>query len=139
MSSSYGPSKFGTGMKPADRPSRNVGKAVSAGLTAARPKPSLKKVLPEVWKLIKPRRLLLGGSFLLMVVNRFSGLILPASTKYLIDNVMGKHQLNLLPLIIGVVVSATILQGLTSFILTQLLSKEGQRLITELRMKVQAH
>ena len=62
-------------------------------LTANRPKPKLKKVLPEVWKLIKPRRLLLGGSFLLMIINRASGLILPASTKYLIDNVMGKHQL----------------------------------------------
>jgi subfamily B ATP-binding cassette protein MsbA len=99
----------------------------------------LKKVLPEVWKLMKPRRWLLGGSFLLMIINRFSGLILPASTRYLIDNVMGKHQLHLLPIIVGVVVLATILQGITSFTLTQLLSKEGQRLIAELRMKVQEH
>src|SRR5271170_7604661 len=135
---SYGPSKFGGGMKSVDRPTRG-GAAASAQLTASRPKPSLKKVLPEVWKLVKPRRLLLGGSFLLMVINRFSGLILPASTKYLIDNVMGKHQLSLLPKIVGVVVGATILQGITSYTLTQLLSKEGQRLIAELRMKVQAH
>jgi ABC-type multidrug transport system fused ATPase/permease subunit len=126
-------------MKSADRPSRGTGRATTADLTAARPKPKLKKVLPEIWKLIKPRRLLLGGSFLLMIVNRASGLILPASTKYLIDNVMGKHQLHLLPIIVGVVVAATILQGITSFTLTQLLSKEGQRLIAELRMKVQAH
>lgn len=112
---------------------------MAADLTAKRPKPKLKKVLPEVWQLMKPRRWLLGGSFLLMVVNRASGLILPASTKYLIDNVMGKHQLNLLPLIVGVVVAATIIQGITSYTLTQLLSKEGQRLIAELRMKVQAH
>jgi subfamily B ATP-binding cassette protein MsbA len=88
---------------------------------------------------MKPRRWLLGGSFLLMIINRFSGLILPASTRYLIDNVMGKHQLHLLPIIVGVVVLATILQGITSFTLTQLLSKEGQRLIAELRMKVQEH
>ena len=60
----------------------------TADLTASRPKPKLKKVLPEVWKLIKPRRLLLGGSFLLMIVNRSCGLVLPASTRYLIDNVM---------------------------------------------------
>ncbi len=139
MSSSYGPSKFGTGMKAADRPSRNVGKAVAADLTSARPKPTLKKVLPEVWKLIRPRRMLLGGSFLLMIVNRASGLVLPASTKFLIDNVMGKHMLNQLPLIVGVVAAATTLQGVTSYTLTQLLSKEGQRLIAELRMKVQAH
>jgi ABC-type multidrug transport system fused ATPase/permease subunit len=138
--SSFGSSSFGApGMKSADRPSRGTGRATVADLTAARPKPKLKKVLPEVWKLVKPRGLLLGGSFFLMIINRASGLILPASTKYLIDNVMGKHQLNLLPIIVGVVVCATILQGVTSFTLTQLLSKEGQRLVAELRMKVQAH
>jgi ABC-type multidrug transport system fused ATPase/permease subunit len=137
--SSFGPSNYGGGMKSVDRPSRGAGRATAADLSAARSKPKLKKVLPEVWQLIKPRRVLLGGSFLLMVINRASGLILPASTKYLIDNVMGKHQLNLLPKIVGVVVVATIIQGITSYTLTQLLSKEGQRLIAELRMKVQAH
>jgi len=126
-------------MKSADRPSRGTARATSADLSASRPKPKLKKVLPEVWKLMKPRRWLLAGSFLLMIVNRASGLILPASTRYLIDNVMGKHQLHLLPIIVGVVIVATILQGITSFTLTQLLSKEGQRLIAELRMKVQEH
>ena len=80
--SSFGPSKFGGGMKSVDRPSRGAGAAAAADLGAARPKPKLKKVLPEVWQLIKPRRWLLGGSFLLMVINRASGLILPASTKY---------------------------------------------------------
>lgn len=88
---------------------------------------------------MKPRALLLGGSFLLMVINRASGLILPASTRYLIDNVMGKHLIGQLPLIIGVVVAATIIQGITSYTLTQLLSKEGQRLIAELRIKAQQH
>ena len=137
---SIGPSNFGApGMKSADRPSRGTARATSADLSASRPKPKLKKVLPEVWKLMKPRRWLLGGSFLLMIINRASGLILPASTRYLIDNVMGKHQLQLLPIIVGVVIAATILQGITSFTLTQLLSKEGQRLIAELRMKVQEH
>jgi ABC-type multidrug transport system fused ATPase/permease subunit len=140
MSSSFGTSNLGgsPGIK-GDRPMRGTARATVADLTKSRPKPKLKKVLPEIWKLIKPRRLLLGGSFLLMVVNRASGLILPASTKYLIDNVMGKHQLSLLPTIVGIVLAATILQGLTSFTLTQLLSKAGQRLITELRMQVQAH
>ena len=126
-------------MKAADRPSRGTGRATTADLSAARPKPKLKKALPEVWALIKPHRPLLAGSFLLMIVNRASGLILPASTKYLIDNVMGKHQMYLLPIIVGTVVAATIVQGVTSFTLTQLLSKAGQRLIAELRMKVQSH
>ncbi len=127
------------GIKAADRPSRNVGKATSADLTASRPKPKLKKVLPEIWKLIKPRRLLLSGSFLLMIINRASGLILPASTKPLIDKVMYGKDLALLPWIVGTVLLATIVQGITSYTLTQLLSKEGQRLIAELRMKVQVH
>ena len=126
-------------MKSVDRPSRGAGRATTADLTKSRPKAKLSKVMPEVWKLVKPRRALLGGSFLLMIVNRASGLILPASTKYLIDNVMGKHQLNLLLPIVGFVVFATIIQGVTSFTLTQLLSKAGQRLIAELRMKVQSH
>ncbi len=68
--SSFGNSSFGIGMKSADRPSRGTGKATAADLTASRPKPKLKKVLPEVWKLVKPRRWLLGGSFLLMIINR---------------------------------------------------------------------
>src|SRR5580698_5853206 len=139
MASPLGQSSFSHGMKSADRPSRGTGRAIAADLTSSRPKPKLKKVLPEIWKLVRPRRLLLGGSFLLMIINRASGLVLPASTRYLIDNVMGKHQLNLLPIIVGVVALATILQGITSFTLTQLLSKEGQRLITELRMQVQSH
>jgi len=135
---SFGHPQIG-GIKAVDRPSRNVGKATSAELTASRPKPNLKKVLPEIWKLIKPRRLLLGGSFLLMILNRASGLVLPASTKPLIDKVMYGKNLALLPWIVGTVLLATTVQGITSYTLTQLLSKEGQRLIAELRMKVQAH
>jgi subfamily B ATP-binding cassette protein MsbA len=126
-------------MPAADRPSRGTGKATAADLTKSRPKPKLSKVMPEVWKLVKPRRVVLSVSFLLMIVNRASGLVLPGSMRYLIDNVMTKGQLNKLPLIVGAVVSATILQGLTSYALTQLLSKAGQRLITDLRMQVQAH
>jgi subfamily B ATP-binding cassette protein MsbA len=139
MSSSYGPSNFGGGMKSADRPSRGAGKAATADLTAARPRPKLKKVLPEVWKLVKPRRWLLAGSFLLMIVNRLCSFALPVSSRYLINNVMYKHQLHLLPYIIGTVATATFLQGATSYSLTQLLSTAGQRLISELRTQVQQH
>ena len=139
MASSMSSSRFGTGMPAGDRPLRGAGKATTADLTASRPKPKLSKVMPEIWKLVKPRRTLLGLSFLLMVVNRASGLVLPGSIRYLIDNVMTKGQIDLLPKIVAAVVGATILQGLSSYTLTQLLSKEGQRLITDLRMQVQAH
>jgi ABC-type multidrug transport system fused ATPase/permease subunit len=140
MSSSFRSAGFGSqGMAKLERTSRGSRRAGSAELTASRPKPKLKQVLPEVWRLVKPRRLLLGGSFVLMIINRASGLILPASTRPLIDKVMYGKQMDLLPWIVGSVLLATIIQGITSFILTQLLSKEGQRLIAELRMKVQAH
>jgi ABC-type multidrug transport system fused ATPase/permease subunit len=97
------------------------------------------KSLPDVWALIKPRRGLLALGFVLMAVNRVSGLVLPASTKYFVDNVIGKRQIQLLTPIVLAVLAATILQGLTSFTLTQLLSKSAQKMITELRRQVQAH
>jgi subfamily B ATP-binding cassette protein MsbA len=97
------------------------------------------KNLPDVWALIKPRRGLLALGFVLMAVNRVAGLVLPASTKYFVDNVIGKRQIQLLTPIVLAVLSATILQGLTSFTLTQLLSKSAQKMITELRRQVQAH
>jgi subfamily B ATP-binding cassette protein MsbA len=97
------------------------------------------KNLPDVWALIKPRRGLLTLGFVLMAVNRVAGLVLPASTKYFVDNVIGKRQVQLLTPIVLAVLAATILQGLTSFTLTQLLSKSAQKMITELRRQVQAH
>src|SRR3984957_4229256 len=139
MSSTFGPSRFGGGMKSADRPSRGVGKATAEDLTKSRPKPKLKKVMPEVWKLVKPRRWLLAGSFLLIIVNRLCSLALPVSSRYLINNVMLRHEMDKLPLIIGAVAGATFIQGITSYTLTQLLSTAGQRLISELRTQVQRH
>lgn len=138
--SSFGHSNLsGARLPAADRPSRGTGRATAASLTASRPKPKLSKVLPDIWRLVKPRRWLLAGSFMLMVFNRASGLVLPTSTRYLVDNVMVRHELALLPWIVGIVVAATVVQGASSFALTQLLSKAGQRLIAELRTEVQSH
>jgi len=97
------------------------------------------KLLPDIWALIKPRRGILAVGFVLMAINRVSGLILPATTKYLVDNVFLKHQASLLAPIVAVVLAATVVQGLTSFTLTQLLSKSAQKMIAELRGRVQAH
>ena len=97
------------------------------------------KALPDVWALIKPRRSLLALGLVLMAINRVAGLVLPVSTKYFVDNVVVKKQIHLLTLIVLGVLGATLIQGLTSFTLTQLLSKSAQRMITDLRRKVQAH
>jgi len=99
----------------------------------------LKTLMPEVWQLMAPRRSILAMGFVLMVINRLSGLVLPASTKYLVDDVVGKKQVQLLLPLILVVLGATVIQGITSYSLTQLLSVAAQKLIAELRQKVQAH
>jgi len=97
------------------------------------------KNLPDVWTLMKPRRGLLALGFVLMAINRLSGLVLPASTKYLVDNVISKRQIQMLTPIVAGVLGATVIQGLTSFTLTQLLSKSAQKMIADLRRQVQAH
>jgi ABC-type multidrug transport system fused ATPase/permease subunit len=99
----------------------------------------LRSVLPLLKELVRPRRKLLSLGFALMVINRICGMVLPASTKFLVDNVLGKHQTAMLEPLILAVLGATLIQGGTSFTLTQLLSKEAQRLIAELRRKVQQH
>ena len=126
-------------MPTGDRASRGTGRAVGAELTAKRPKPPLKKVLPEVWALMRPRRWLLAASFGLMVVNRACSFVLPVSSGPFINKVMIGHDMQLLPRIIAAVAGATFVQGVTSYALTQLLSTEGQKLISELRMQVQSH
>ena len=108
--------------------------------TAKKPKNKIKwSSLPEIWALIHPRRGILLLGFVLMAINRLAGLVLPGSTKYLVDNVVGKRQVDLLLPIVLAVIGATIVQGLSSFTLTQLLSKSAQRMISDLRKQVQAH
>ena len=99
----------------------------------------LKSAWPLLRELIRPRKGKIAFGFLLMGINKVCGLVLPGSTKFLIDNVINKHQVELLTRLVGAVFAATIIQGITSFSLTQLLSKEGQRLIAQLRCKVQEH
>jgi ABC-type multidrug transport system fused ATPase/permease subunit len=104
-------------------------------LTAKR----LRAIAPMVWGLMRSRKKLLAFGFLLMAINRVSGLVLPYSTRYLIDSVITKHHVALLRPLVLTVLGATVVQGITSFSLTQLLSKAAQRLIAELREKVQVH
>src|SRR3982074_723874 len=93
----------GVGAHPGRRP--GAGARVDSGVNA-RPATKVARFLdqlPEVWALLRPRRGLLALGFVLMTINRVSGLLLPASQKYLFDNVFGKHQTNLLlPLLVPV-------------------------------------
>ena len=97
------------------------------------------QLLRQSWPFVRPQRWLLLVGLLLMAINRAAGLVLPSSAKYLLDNVVGKKQGQfLLPLVL-IVIAATAVQGVTSFTLTQLLSKAAQRMIADLRRQVQAH
>ena len=106
-----------------------------------KPKPSLRKVGPEIWALITPRKGLISIGLVLMLINRVAGLVMPFMSKRLVDQALNPAHSHpqLLQQLIGIVLAATIIQAITSFSLTQLLSKAGQRLIAELRRQVQRH
>ena len=103
------------------------------------PSERLRALLPDIWELVRPRRWHLALGLVLIAISRAAGLVLPASTKYLIDDVIGKRQAAMLGPLVAVVLCATAVQGIASFTLTQLLSKAAQRMIAELRRKVQVH
>ncbi len=94
---------------------------------------------PDIREMMHPRRRILAIGFGLMIISRICGLVLPVSTKFLVDNVIAKKQMQLLLPIVLAVLGATLIQGITSFSITQLVSKAAQRLIAEMRRKVQAH
>jgi ABC-type multidrug transport system fused ATPase/permease subunit len=74
-----------------------------------------------------------------MVVNRITALVLPATTRFVVDDIIGKRDLEKLPLILAMVLGATAIQALSSLGMTHILSKGGQRAIAETRVRLQAH
>lgn len=90
-------------------------------------------------EIIWPRRKLVLVGLLLILVNRLCGLVLPASTKYLVDDVIAQAKFDMLWKLLGAVAVAVAVQSGTSFLLTKLLSVEAQRLIAQLRSDVQRH
>lgn len=99
----------------------------------------LKSAWPEIRELLCSRTKLLAISSGLLVINRVAGLVLPYSSKLLLDRVIARRDLNFLLLLAIGVVFATLIQAATSYALVQLLSKEGQRIIAQLRIKVFSH
>ncbi|HWE85538.1 MAG TPA: ABC transporter ATP-binding protein [Terracidiphilus sp.] len=104
-------------------------------------KPNLKKLWPQIRLLITPRKGLLFLGLILMGINRVAGLAMPYYSKALLDKALNPaHPAPaFLAHIIEIVFLATLVQAITSFSLTQLLSKAGQRLIAEMRRQVQRH
>ena len=90
-------------------------------------------------EIIWPRRKLVGLGLFLVVLNRLSGLVLPYSTGFLVDTVLGEGQFDLLRPLLGALLVAVIVQSGTAYLLTLLLSVEAQHLIAQLRSQVQRH
>ena len=105
------------------------------------PKKPLKAshVYRDLRDLIWPRRKLFLAGLALVFINRAAGLVLPGSTKFLIDDVVQKRREDLLIPLAAAVGVAILVQAVTSFVLTQLLSTSAQRLIAEMRVRVQEH
>jgi len=97
---------------------------------------SLRHAFEEI---IWPRRGLIAIGLFLIMINRLASLVLPASTQYLIDDVIGEGNLRLLYTLLAAVGVAVTLQAITSYSLVMLLSVEAQNLIANLRAQVQQH
>jgi subfamily B ATP-binding cassette protein MsbA len=106
---------------------------------ATKDPPKLTDAWREARELVTKHRQRLVIGLFLMLVSRGAGLVLPASSKYLIDDVMGKKRTELLPWLAAAVLGATVVQAVTSFALSQLLGVAAQRAITEMRKRVLGH
>jgi ABC-type multidrug transport system fused ATPase/permease subunit len=99
--------------------------------------------LPVVWReardLVWTHRRRLSIGLALLLANRLAGLVLPATSKYLIDDVVGKRRGDMLLLLASAAGAATLVQAATSFALSQVLGVAAQRAITDMRRTVQAH
>jgi ABC-type multidrug transport system fused ATPase/permease subunit len=113
-------------------------------MSAALEKEKKKRITPATaWRdareLVLAHRYRLALGMALMIVNRLVGLVLPASSKYLIDEVILKHRAEwLMPLALAAG-AATLVQASSSFALSQVLGVAAQRAITEMRKSVQEH
>ena len=105
--------------------------------------PGKTKISAGAWEeargLIWKHRQRLAIGLVLMVINRLAGLVLPATSKYLMDDVIGQQNWDLLPMLAMAVGAATIVDAVTSFAISQILGVAAQRAITDMRKDVEAH
>jgi subfamily B ATP-binding cassette protein MsbA len=104
-----------------------------------RPQVSFANVRAEARHLVRAHRKTLAVGLGLMLVNRLAGLVIPAMPKFLIDDVIGRNQPDLLWKLVIAAAGAAVIQAVTSFTLSQVVSVAAQRAIAEMRKDVQAH
>jgi ABC-type multidrug transport system fused ATPase/permease subunit len=101
--------------------------------------PELRRVMPELWRLIRPHRVLILFGVLLVLIRSAASLVLPYLSKFLIDQVFTRDKVHLLNSLFIPVFAAVFVEAATSYILARLLPKAAQRLVTDLRERVQEH
>ncbi|MEQ9307655.1 MAG: ABC transporter ATP-binding protein [Marinoscillum sp.] len=87
--------------------------------------------------IVWPRRKILAIGLLLIIISRLASLVLPGASKYLMDDVIAKGDMEMLKTLVLAVGGAIVIQSITSFLLTRILSVEAQHLIAQLRVRVQ--
>jgi subfamily B ATP-binding cassette protein MsbA len=93
----------------------------------------------EAGRLVSQHRARLVLGLVLMLISRLAGMVLPITSKYLIDDVINKHRLDLLPLLALAAGTATLIDAVVSFSLSQILGVAAQRAITDMRRSVETH
>jgi subfamily B ATP-binding cassette protein MsbA len=106
-------------------------------VTDKKQKPNYSNAWREARELVWRHRRRLAVGLLLMLINRLAGLVLPGSSRYIIDHVIGERRPELLGLIAAAVGAATLVAAVTSFGLSQILGVAAQRAITEMRKSLQ--
>jgi ABC-type multidrug transport system fused ATPase/permease subunit len=100
---------------------------------------NFENVRAEARSLIAEHRTPLIIGFVLMIISRAAGFVLPASSKFIFDEVLGKGRANLLWPIAGAVAAAALIKALTDYGLSQIVSVAGQGAIAKMRKNIQAH
>ena len=102
-----------------------------------KPRPNYSNAWREARALIWQHRGRLAIGLGLMLVSRLAGLVLPWSSRYIIDQVVGQRRADLLGIIAAAVGAAAVVQAVTSFGLSQILGVAAQRAITDMRKSIQ--
>ena len=105
------------------------------GYSWERVSPLLREAIGIAWS----RRWKLAAAFPLLLLNRLASIVLPGTTKFLIDDVIGRQNFAMLPKLALAAGAASLIEAASSFTLAQLLGIEAQKTITEYRQRIQKH
>jgi ABC-type multidrug transport system fused ATPase/permease subunit len=94
-------------------------------------------VIQAFKEFIWPRKGIVLVGLILIIVSRLASLVLPLKSKELLDEIIPNRDMDGLINMVLLVAGAILIQAVTSFALTRVLSVEAQLLISKLRAKVQ--